>query len=77
MPLRGRDGCILISMLQTRQERRFSLRKKTFIAALLALGLGAVLIAGTAGAPPAPGTDCDPTFGNTDIFSAAVGDPSP
>ena len=32
---------------------------------------------GTAGAPPAPGTDCDPTFGNTDIFSAAVGDPTP
>jgi hypothetical protein len=33
--------------------------------------------AGTAGAPPAPGTDCDPTFGNTDIRSAAVTDPSP
>jgi hypothetical protein len=32
---------------------------------------------GTAGAPPAPGTDCDPTFGNTDIFSAAVTDPTP
>src|SRR3954462_7332015 len=26
---------------------------------------------GTAGAPPAPGTDCAPTFGNTDIWSAA------
>jgi hypothetical protein len=32
---------------------------------------------GTAGAPPAPGTDCLPTFGNTDIRSAAVSDPSP
>src|SRR3954452_17012665 len=32
---------------------------------------------GTAGAPPAPGTDCLPTFGNTDIWSAAVSDPSP
>jgi hypothetical protein len=26
---------------------------------------------------PAPGTDCPPTFGNTDIFSAAAADPSP
>jgi hypothetical protein len=32
---------------------------------------------GTAGDPPAPGTDCLATFGNTDIFSAAVSDPSP
>jgi hypothetical protein len=32
---------------------------------------------GTAGDPPAPGTDCPATFGNTDIFSAAVSDPSP
>jgi hypothetical protein len=32
---------------------------------------------GTAGAPPAPATDCMPTFGNTDIFSAAVSDPTP
>jgi len=32
---------------------------------------------GTAGAPPAPGTDCLPTFGNTDIWSAAVSDPTP
>lgn len=32
---------------------------------------------GTAGAPPAPGTDCPRTFGNTDIWSAAVGDPTP
>jgi hypothetical protein len=32
---------------------------------------------GTAGAPPAPATACDPTFGNTDIWSAAVSDPSP
>jgi hypothetical protein len=32
---------------------------------------------GTAGAPPAPATDCAPTFGNTDIWSAAVTDPSP
>jgi hypothetical protein len=33
--------------------------------------------AGTAGAPPAPGTDCGPTFGNTDIYSASVSDPTP
>ncbi len=32
---------------------------------------------GTAGAPPAPLTDCPATFGNTDIFSAAVSDPTP
>jgi len=35
------------------------------------------VVDGTAGDPPAPGTDCPPTFGNTDIFSAAVTDPSP
>jgi hypothetical protein len=34
-------------------------------------------VAGTAGAAPAPGTDCGPTFGNTDIFSAAASDPTP
>jgi hypothetical protein len=27
--------------------------------------------------PPAPGTDCDPTFGNTDIWSAMAADPTP
>jgi hypothetical protein len=32
---------------------------------------------GTAGDPPAPLTDCGATFGNTDIWSAAVTDPSP
>ena len=32
---------------------------------------------GTAGDPPAPAFDCPSRFGNTDIFSAAVGDPSP
>jgi hypothetical protein len=32
---------------------------------------------GTAGPPPAPATDCPATFGNTDIWSAAVSDPSP
>jgi hypothetical protein len=32
---------------------------------------------GTAGAPPAPAICPTPTFGNTDIFSAAVSDPSP
>jgi hypothetical protein len=26
---------------------------------------------------PAPGTDCDPTFGNTDIWSATAADPTP
>ena len=26
---------------------------------------------------PAPATDCLPTFGNTDIWSAALGDPTP
>jgi hypothetical protein len=34
-------------------------------------------VAGTAGAAPAPGIDCGPTFGNTDIFSAAASDPTP
>jgi hypothetical protein len=32
---------------------------------------------GTADAPPAPATACAATFGNTDIWSAAVSDPSP
>jgi hypothetical protein len=32
---------------------------------------------GTAGEPPAPGTDCPATFGNTDIYSAAAADPTP
>src|SRR4051794_19163333 len=32
---------------------------------------------GTAGDPPAPLTDCPATFGNTDIWSAAVSDPTP
>jgi hypothetical protein len=32
---------------------------------------------GTAGEPPAPLTDCPATFGNTDIWSAAVTDPTP
>ena len=31
----------------------------------------------TAPEPPAPATDCPPTFGNTDIFSAAMADPTP
>ena len=35
------------------------------------------VVDGTAGDPPAPLTDCPSTFGNTDIFSAAVSDPSP
>jgi hypothetical protein len=35
------------------------------------------VVDGTAGDPPAPLTDCPATFGNTDIFSAAVTDPSP
>jgi hypothetical protein len=34
-------------------------------------------VAGTAGDPPAPGSDCPPAFGNTDIWSATVNDPSP
>ncbi len=32
---------------------------------------------GTAGSPPAPGADCAPTFGNTDIFASVAADPSP
>src|SRR5262249_47931197 len=32
---------------------------------------------GTAGDPPAVLTACPPTFGNTDIWSAAVTDPTP
>jgi hypothetical protein len=35
------------------------------------------VVDGTAGAAPAPGTDCTMTFGNTDIFSSAAGDPTP
>jgi len=34
------------------QERRIPLRKRTFIAALLALGVGVACVAGTAGARP-------------------------
>jgi hypothetical protein len=29
------------------------------------------------GDAPAPPSDCDPTFGNTDIWSALVADPTP
>jgi hypothetical protein len=32
---------------------------------------------GSSVAQPAPQQDCDPTFGNTDIFGAAVSDPTP
>ena len=35
------------------------------------------VVDGTAGAAPAPATDCPPTFGNTDIFSSAAADPTP
>jgi hypothetical protein len=35
------------------------------------------IVDGTAGAAPAPGTDCPDTFGNTDIFSSAAADPTP
>ena len=35
------------------------------------------VVNGTAGAAPAPGTDCPPTFGNTDIYSSAAADPTP
>jgi hypothetical protein len=35
------------------------------------------VVDGTAGAAPAPGTDCPPTFGNTDIYSSAAADPTP
>lgn len=35
------------------------------------------VVDGTAGDPPVPPTGCPSTFGNTDIFSAAVTDPSP
>lgn len=35
------------------------------------------VVDGTAGAAPAPGTDCLPTFGNTDIYSSAAADPTP
>jgi hypothetical protein len=35
------------------------------------------VVSGTAGAAPAPGTACPPTFGNTDIFSSVAADPTP
>jgi hypothetical protein len=35
------------------------------------------VVNGTAGAAPAPPTDCPSTFGNTDIFSSAAADPTP
>jgi hypothetical protein len=35
------------------------------------------VVDGDAGDPPAPLTDCPPRFGNTDIWSAAVTDPTP
>jgi hypothetical protein len=35
------------------------------------------VVDGTAGAPPAPGTKCPPTFGNTDILAAVAADPTP
>lgn len=31
----------------------------------------------TSASPPAPGTDCPPNFGNTDIYSATTPDPTP
>ncbi len=31
----------------------------------------------TSATPPAPGTDCPPNFGNTDIYSATTADPTP
>jgi hypothetical protein len=35
------------------------------------------VVDGTAGAAPAPLTDCPATFGNTDIYSSAAADPTP
>jgi len=35
------------------------------------------VVNGTAGAAPAPATDCPRTFGNTDIYSSAAADPTP
>jgi len=35
------------------------------------------VVNGTAGAAPAPATDCPATFGNTDIYSSAAADPTP
>jgi hypothetical protein len=35
------------------------------------------LVDGAPIAAPAPATDCPATFGNTDIFSLATGDPTP
>jgi hypothetical protein len=35
------------------------------------------IVDGTAGAPPAPGTDCPTTFGNTDVLAAIAADPTP
>ncbi len=35
------------------------------------------IVDGTPGAPPAPGTDCPATFGNTDVLAAVAPDPTP
>ena len=35
------------------------------------------IVSGTPGTPPAPGTDCPATFGNTDINGASIADPTP
>ena len=50
MPPRGALDCILKPTLLSETGEEIPLIKKTFIAALLALGVAAALIAGTAGA---------------------------